>query len=239
MSDRAIEISDEPMMSTRAHPVIFLRRLYVPVATVVLVLLLGWWLVRTAEPLAGPPPEQRKETGANPELTPEEAKLARAVIEPGFASRGGREQLLFIGNSQTMAIPFGQPWDISTPQWFQVLLSRRAPGAVDVHCGSLGGLTMEETFFRVMDFEQSVSSPAAVIIAIHPELINRIGLREEVRQQAQEPASRTELRRLAASNPDLTLATRMIESVLKSDQAGQAGKETEATWPKRLENAVQ
>ncbi len=220
-------------------PGIVLRRLYVPVATVVLVFLLGSWLIRVAKPLTDLPPEQRVESGINPELTPEEAKSAHAVIEPGYGSRGGREQLLFLGNSQTMTVPYRQPGDISTPQWLQVLLSRRVPGGVDVHRASLGALVMEETLVRVVDFGESVSGPAAVIIAIRPELINGIGLREEVRQQAQDPVSRSELRRLAASNPDLTLADRMIEDILKSDQAGQTGAETEAPWPKRLEKDLQ
>src|ERR1700735_4712765 len=144
MSERAIAMLEASSRSVRAAQTFPFQRPYVPLATFLLVLLLGMWLVHEAEPLTAPPPELRKETGVNPALSPAEANLARAVIEPGFASRGGREQLLFIGNSQTMAIPYAQPWDISTPQWFQVLLSRRDPGAVDVHRGSLGGLTMVE-----------------------------------------------------------------------------------------------
>lgn len=239
MSNRAIEILDEPIVTTRTPLRILLRRLYVPVATVVLVLLLGAWLVRAVEPLIGTRPEQRLETGVNPALTQEEATLARAVVDPGFASRGGREQLLFIGNSQTMALPYAQPWDISTPQWFQLLLSRRAPSAVDVHRGSLGGMAMTEAMIRVVEFGESVSSPAVLVLDVRPEMLSGLAVRNEVREEAQQPAVASELRTLAAENTDLPLAAQVIASVLKSDAASASPTPSQVPWPQRLENSLQ
>ena len=239
MSDRAIEIYDQPMPATRVHPGVFLRRCYVPLATAVLVLLLGTWLVRAVEPLIGTRPEQRLQTGVNPALTVEEAELAHAVVEPGFASRGGREQLLFIGNSQTMALPYAQPWDISTPQWFQVLLSRREPGAVDVHRASLGGMAMTEVMFRVVAFGESVSAPAAIILDVRPEMLSGTAVRSEVREEAQQPAIANELRKLAAENSDLPLAAQIIGGVLKSDSAGTSLSPSQLPWPQRFESSLQ
>jgi hypothetical protein len=238
MSERAIamvEVSQEKARTARTFP---FHRAYVPVTTFLLVLLLGMWLVHEAEPLTAPPPELRKETGVNPALSPQEAKLARAVIEPGFASRGGREQLLFIGNSQTMAIPYAQPWDISTPQWFQVLLSRRDPGAVDVHRGSLGGLTMVETFVRVVSFGESTAGPAAVILAIHPELINRLSMRDEVRDEARQAAVSSQLRSLAESSPEFATSFELLNTLVKTDATNESTSGIRP-WPARLENYLQ
>ena len=239
MSDRVICMSDGPMTSTRVHPGFSLRRLYVPATTAVLVLLLGSWLVQEAEPLVSLRPEQRTETAMNPELTPEEAKLAHAVIEPGFASRGGREQILFIGNSQTMAIPYGQPWDITTPQWFQVLLSRRAPGAVDVHRGSLGGMSLAEVMVRGVAFGESVPKPAAVIVAIHPDLINRLSIQDKVRKEAQQPVVAGKLESLAENNSNCALAAKTIAAILSREQDSATGAEHKQSWPRRLEDSLQ
>ena len=112
MGDRAIGLIEVGEHGAASWLAVGLQRAYIPVATAFLVMLFAALLVYQAEPLTAPPPEQRKEIGANPELTPPEEKLAAAVIEPGFAARAGREQVLFIGNSQTMAIPYAQPWDI-------------------------------------------------------------------------------------------------------------------------------
>ena len=50
------------------------------------------------------------------------------------------------------------------------MLTRQAPGAVDMHRGSLGGLTMEEALLRIVAFGQATAKPAAVVLAIHPNL---------------------------------------------------------------------
>lgn len=238
MSERAIGIAEVERQSTVAIPARVLRRVYVPLATLLFVFLVGSWLVYEAEPLTATPPEQRKETGLNPELSPQEAAMAHAVIEPGFASRGGREQLLFMGNSQTMAIPYAQSWDISTPQWFQVLMSRRHPGAVDVHRGSLGGLTMVETLVRVIDFGESVGRPASAIIAIHPELINRLSMRDEVREESQKPAVANQLRSVS-SDGESTSAAHVLNTLTVSEQAMQSTTTNATPWPTRLEDFLQ
>ncbi|MGB8888941.1 MAG: hypothetical protein WCC87_19590 [Candidatus Korobacteraceae bacterium] len=239
MSERAIAIGEASLGSVGAAQTFPFQRAYVPLKTFLLVLLIGMWLVHEAEPLAAPPPELRKQTGVNPALSPQEAELARAVIEPGFASRGGREQLLFIGNSQTMAIPYAQPWDISTPQWFQVLLSRRDPGGVDVHRGSLGGMTLPEVVVRMVDFVTTAQTPAVVIFDLRPEILSDLSIRNEIRDEAKQPAVAAALRRLAASNPDLPRAAHVVEEMVSSDKTSQAAISQVTPWPNRLENTLQ
>ncbi len=239
MSERAIAMVETSQGNVRTAQTFPFRRTYVPVTTFLLVLLLGMWLVHEAEPLTAPPPELRKETGVNPVLSPAEANLARAVIEPGFASRGGREQLLFIGNSQTMAIPYAQPWDISTPQWFQVLLARRDPGAVDVHRGSLGGMTLPEVVVRMVDFATTTPTPAVVIFDLRPEILSDLSIRDEIRDEARQPAVAGALLTMANSNPDLPRAVHVIEEVVHNDRASQSAISQVSPWPNRLENALQ
>lgn len=239
MSDRALGIAQVEQHSVTPMPAGILRRTYTPLATLLLVLLLGLWLVYEAEPLVSTPPEQRKEVGVSPALSPGEAAMARAVIEPGFASRGGREQLLFIGNSQTMAIPYAQPWDISTPQWFQVLLSRRAPEAVDVHRGSLGGMTWPEVVVRVVDFEEGAPAPAAVIINLRPEMLSDLAVRNEVRGEARQPVVAAALETMVGSNPNLPNAAHIIDDLEHADGANRVASIDDAPWPIRLENAFQ
>jgi hypothetical protein len=236
MSERAIAITQASREDLiRAIP---WRRVHVPVTTLLLVSLLGAWMLHKAEPLTAPA-EQRKETASDPDLSPRQAEAARAVIEPGYASRGGREQLLFLGNSQTMAIPYAQPWDLSTPQWFQVLLARRDPGGIDVHRGSLGGMTMPEVMVRVVAFAEATPAPAAVVIDLRPELFNDLSVRDDVRQQALQPAVAAALRRLAAIAPN-SPSSRYIDNVLlKGVRDDQAEGPPSMPWPARMDQYLQ
>ncbi len=55
-----------------------------------------------------------------------ETQLAEAALTPDFGANLAVSNILYVGNSQSMAIMDRLPGDLTTPQWLQILLLRAA-----------------------------------------------------------------------------------------------------------------
>src|SRR5262245_47620847 len=114
------------------------RRWFVPVATLLLVCGGGHWVAThmAADLLRGGQNVrltfQDPAAAASAGLDGREVGLANAVLDRDRRPvTPGHTELLYLGNSQTLAIMDRKPGDLTAPQWLQVLLARRG-APVDV-----------------------------------------------------------------------------------------------------------
>lgn len=230
----------------------FLTRLYVPLVTIVLVLAVGNWLAKRSEfdPLTVAQNSRiRFQTGAEENarldgLTPAEAKAASKVVRDGFKEGSGSNELLYLGNSQTMAITDEKPGDLTTPQWLQILLLRRdgAGSAPQVILGSLPNQSMAEFLITLVAASQWRHYPIHLVIgSITLREWRGLSVRDSVRPWAEAAPVHDALTSLIAESPDLQLADAAIEGSIKSEKTGdgvaaQAQSQTVAT---RFEQRVQ
>lgn len=75
------------------------------------------------------------------------------MVDPARPVVSGHVQLLYLGNSQTLAIMDYQPSDLTTPQWLQVLTSRSQGSGppVDVRVGWPPNMTATEYSVRLVN----------------------------------------------------------------------------------------
>jgi hypothetical protein len=195
------------------------------VTTALLVLLGGLWLGGTEkiDPLTAAQNKRLQfQTGgdsanvASGELSPTEATIAEAVLEKDRKFSDGTTRLLYVGNSQTLAIMDRQAGDLTAPQWLQIFLSRRAAGRTappaNVILGSLPNMTMTEVLFKLIDAgEQSPRQVDVLLFATVLEEFRGLGVREEVGKLLENPTVKARLSALIASNPDLKSARAAVE----------------------------
>jgi len=226
-----------------------LSRLYVPVVTIVIVLVAGNWIASRSnfDPLTIAQNSRiRFQSGVEQfshidGLTPAEAAAAGAVVRDGFKEGPGTNQLLFLGNSQTMAITDEKPGDLTTPQWMQVLLLRQAGSgpASRVILGSIPNQSMAEFLVTLVAASQWPRHPVNTVIgSVTLREWRGMGIRDSLLSMAAAQPVRTALSSLIAANPDLPLADAALDGSLKGGQTGAAApiKQTVAA---RLEQRVQ
>lgn len=181
----------------------------------------------------------RVEGAHTAELTPAERRLAEIVLEEPRAGRAGASELLYVGNSQSMAIMDAQADDLTSPQWLQVLLARRAAAGapeVDVQLGSLPNLSMVEALIALVAAVEAHRVDVFLGAQVLEEF-RGLSVRDEMRTLAGEPPVAGGLRRLLEENRDLPAARRALAPLLAAST--QPSGESEAAGLARgLEQAV-
>jgi hypothetical protein len=213
-----------------------IRHGYVPLTSLCLVLLIAHWL-RTAafDPLVAAQNERIRfqrggESATNAAgLGPAELALAERVLEKHRASDGKHTELLYVGNSQTMAIMDQKPGDMITPQWLQVLLARQVPfgqrdknGAkhIDVNLGSLPNITAPELLIQLVAAgEKSPRQVDILVAAVVLEEFRGLGIRDEVEKLADLPTVKTRLRSLLDQGHELPTIHSSLQSLLNSNSS--------------------
>lgn len=217
-------MSDSP----RRRIALFIGRSYVPVVSVLLALLVGNWLAKSyaVDPLMAAQ-NQRIRFQQGGELLPagslsaEEARLAEAVLDKDGTGDKQRTGLLYIGNSQSLAIMDQQPGDIITPQWLQILLARQtdlAARSIHVQLGSLPNITATESLIKLIAAGgQSPRQIDMLLAATVLEEFRGLGVRDEVAAALESSTAKADLVSLVQSNPDLTLARKALEPFINPE----------------------
>ncbi|HST23944.1 MAG TPA: hypothetical protein VLR90_22745, partial [Blastocatellia bacterium] len=178
-------------------------------------------------------------------LTAEEARRGESVFDSMRATEDKHYGLLYVGNSQSLAVMDRHSDDIITPQWLQILFARQHdPTAqqLDVRLGSLPNITMTEVLIKlIVACEQSPRHTNAMIAAVVLEEFRGLGVRQEVASELSAPAAKNGLIALVENNSDLPAARKALEPLLKSEsQTVAAYKETRSdSVANRLENRLQ
>lgn len=223
-----------------------------PVVSVVLAVLIGNWLAKSYafDPLTAAQNrrirfQQGGDLSSASYLTAEEARLAESVFDSTRATDNKHFGLLYVGNSQSLAIMDQQPGDIITPQWLQIFLARQHDATAqqfDVRLGSLPNITMTEVLIKLIAAgEKSPRQTNAMIGAVVLEEFRGLGVRQEVASELSAPAVKNELMALLENNSDLPAAHKALEPLLKSEpQAVAADNETRNnSAADRLEDRLQ
>lgn len=229
-----------------------LTRLYVPLVTIALVLVVGNCLALRSkfDPLTVAQNSRiRFQTGAEETarldgLTPAEAAAGSEVARNRFKEGSGSNPLLFLGNSQTLAIMDEKPGDLTTPQWLQILLLRRggAGPAPQVILGSLPNQTMAEFLITLVAASQWRRYPVQLVVGgIALREWRGLSVRDSVVSWAAAPLVRNELTSLIEASPDLRFADVAIEGSIKAVQTGNgvASQARSQTVAARFEQDVQ
>jgi len=207
-------------------------RLYVPIVTLIIIALIGSW----AEPWANFDPLTVAQNGRlkfqsgdevlaakeTNRLSPAEARLAADVVREGLNRTGVGPRILFMGDSQTMAIMDRQPGDLTTPQWVQVILAREeADGHTPLLVlGSLPNLSMPEFLVRLIAANDSPNERVnAVILCVTLRQWRGLVVRPSELKLAQQARVEADIRRLIATNPDLADGDAAIVGALRAARA--------------------
>jgi len=162
-------------------------------------------------------------TQAN-DLSLDEVQLAQAVLSSGFDDGRDATRILYVGNSQSMAIMDRLPGDLTSPQWLQVLLARQVgtkESQVVVRLGSLPNLTMTELVVKLVAGESPPRGIDVVLLGLVLEEWRALGVRDETLFLAQQQTVRDELTRLVAANADLLSADKSLASILQPASGSQ------------------
>jgi hypothetical protein len=230
-------------------------KLYVPVTSILLVLLVGNWLSgsKAIDPLTAAQNNRiRFQVGGESSasklagLTTEEATLAKSVLHKDREVNEQSAQLLYVGNSQTIAIMDQRDGDMITPQWLQILLKRRhveESVPIDVHIGSLPNLTAPELLIRLVVAGET--SPRQVDILIGSAVLEEfrgLGVRDEVADLAKGENIKARLGALIAGNLDLTTVHNSLAPLLDSSASAttpSSHASAEITYSQKLEDRLQ
>jgi len=185
----------------------------VPAGTLVLVLVGGWWTgghLHKVDPLRAAQNKRlsfQSADGAAPTgLSLDETRRANEVLDRQRALAPGARQLLYLGNSQALAIMDRHPGDLTSPQWLQVLLGRGGSTA-EVRLGALPNMTTEEALISaVAAVEDRPRRADAVVAAVVLEEFRGVGSRAEVKALARVARTRAAIRELLEANRDLPAA---------------------------------
>lgn len=173
-------------------------------------------------------------------LPPEVAALASAVVDTNRPALPGHLQLLFLGNSQTLAIMDWRPGDLTTPQWLQVKFTEEWKTPVDVRVGSLPNITPTEHLIRLVAAGEHDPKQVNVLLLMTVlEEFRDLSVRPGVAQQASDPAVRKAIEDLLAANPDLPLARQALEPVLGGSNAAAGVDAPRESVAASIETAVQ
>jgi hypothetical protein len=232
---------------------------YVPVTSLILVLVLAHWLHTAAfDPLIAAQNERiRFQTGGEASnnsagLTAAELVLAESVLKKGRTPDAKHTELLYIGNSQTVAIMDQAPGDMITPQWLQVLLARQntpqknSEGAkpIEVNLGSLPNITAPELLIQLVAAgERSPRQADILIVAAVLEEFRGLGIREEVAELASAPEVKTRLHSLVEQGSDLPTVRTSLQTLLNqsvsSAELPLTTNSSDSPYAKRLEQRLQ
>ncbi len=216
----------------------FLRRVYVPLSCLLVVWLLGNWLTRPATAPEVKVEEPAQTQSARPRglaahcgQTQSEAALGPSLRRTNLEADANHVQLLYMGNSQTLAIMDAQPGDMTSPQCLQMLLARQADPLgkrIDVRLGSYGGMNVPEMFLRLVAAGESRPRQVDIaILAVSLEQFRKLGVREEVATLARAPAVAAKLKELAG--PNLPNARKALDPFFSSSQSATASRRDETS----------
>lgn len=228
-------------------------RLYVPVVTLALVLVVGHWLgaIERVDPLTVAQNSRIKfktvgasgGSGANTLAALEESKAA-AVLTRNRTIADDQLKLLYLGNSQTLAIMDEQLGDLTTPQWFQVMLSRQTDlelSRANVILGSEPNITMTELLIKVVaSGEQSPRQCDVLLDAAVLEEYRGLGVRDEIASMVDRSAVRAKLKLLLAESSDLRAAANAIGPFVKDGADNEhANASAQGSFARGLEDRLQ
>lgn len=236
------------------------RNGYVPVVSLCLVVLFAHFLRGTAafDPLVAAQNQRiRFQTGGESSgnssgLTPAELVLAESVLNKRRTPDGKHTELLYVGNSQTIAIMDQTPGDMITPQWLQVLLARRNTleqkerdeiKPIDVNLGSLPNITAPELLIQLVAAGERSPRQADILIASAVlEEFRGLGIRDEVSQLASAPEVKTRLHSLVEQGSDLSTVRTSLQPLSNSSVSSASPLTTDFSHPsyaQRLERRLQ
>jgi len=233
---------------------ILVRRTYVPAASIALVLLVGNWLANTYafDPLMAAQNRRiRFQKGGDLSspasgLTAPEADLAEAVIEDQRECNGNRAELLYVGNSQVLAIMDQRAGDIITPQWLQVLLARQYGSStqpIDVHLAAYPNITLTELLIKLVAAGEQLPRKVDILLAAAVlEEFRGIGVRDEIATALESPVNQAGLISLVDRNSDLPAARKAVEPFIKSapkPSTGGAGEQSKGSVASVVEQRLQ
>src|SRR6266853_4299921 len=171
-----------------------LKRLYVPVASLVFLILLGDWAVD-------------KGVRSDPYAAANAAAQAQLAAQREESGSADALQFLFLGNSQAFTIQDPRPGDLTTPQWMQILLSgdeSASRPAVKIYMGSEPNLTMTEVIVRLLANSESTPRRAdALILQLVLDGFRMHGVRGSVLNEARDVPVRAALNNVLQQNKDL------------------------------------
>ena len=241
------------------------QKLYVPIVTVCLLLVFAHWFhgIAGVDPLlAAQNSRLRFQTSGDSSklaegLTTAESALAESVLQKNREPDGKHLELLYVGNSQTLAIMDPRPGDMVTPQWLQVLLSRHgsadpkaksapqeiAVRPIEVSLGSLPNITAPEMLIQLVAAGER--TPRRVDILVASEVLEEfrgLGIRDDVAILASRPAVKAKLRSLLEQNADLETVHTSLEPVLHagvSTSTDLINDDSHPSYAQRIEQRLQ
>jgi hypothetical protein len=185
-------------------------------------------------------------------LTPNEISLAEAVLEKNRVPDGKHKELLYVGNSQTIAIMDQAPGDMISPQWLQILLARQngltqqtkpARLPVSVNLGSLPNITAPELLVRLVAAGECSPRQADILVASAVlEEFRGLGIRDEVTVAASADNVKARLHSLIEQNNDLATVRTSFQPLLAADASSATALATDAarhSYAQRLETKLQ
>ena len=221
------------------------QRFYVLVMTIALTVILGARLERkllTTHQAPNTHPDNQGAALAKTGLTEEEAKLALAVRQDASIGDPRHLRVLFLGNSETIVVVGAKPGDLNTPQWFQVYLSRSVDASVRrtrVHSGALPGMNIAEMLIALVAACENRPPQANVaIVGISPEVLRKLGVRDELAEVAQTEQVRHALEKLFAVEPKFADARAVLASVA-ARPPDSSPEESAISWPDRVETRLE
>ncbi len=177
-------------------------------------------------------------------LTPNEISLAESVLEKQRHVDGTHTELLYVGNSQTIAVMDQAPGDMISPQWLQVFLARsNAHQDVQVNVGSLPNLSAPELLIRLVAAGEASPRQVDVLVAsVVLEEFRGLGVRDEVAAEGNAETVKTRIRSLVEQNGDLTSVSTSLQSLLKSNSSSSinlTSSQADSSFAKRLETNLE
>jgi hypothetical protein len=228
-------VTAEPQRRT----LIFLRRLYLPLLSVLLTFLIGNWLAA----LSAQDVEQKMVEHTEHEMAPV-AGLSTSAVAEAHTVLGAtdleprRTHLLFLGDSQAFSRPDAPPGSLTSAQWLQVMLWRQDPNAVGVRVGAMPGMDVAEMLLRsIVAAEQQPRQADIVVVDLVLGELRELGIRNEMSSKMQSPAAQAALQSLVADNGDLPDAVKLLRPLLNS--AGQTKSAIDQPLATRMEDALQ
>jgi hypothetical protein len=223
------------------------RRLYVPLATAILVLVVGnFWAIHSHFDPQKAAQEERLhfKTAASTMaqgngLTSAEVSLAQQIFEKPQTISVNRPTLLYLGDSQTLAIMDGSESDLLSAQWLQVLLARKTHAeAMDVRLASQPNLSPAEALVIIVaTAEQAPGTVDAVLLSQALQEFRTVSIREDL-MPLLTPSVRATLKALAARCADLPAAVAAIDEVDKPRVTVDAASDAAPPLAMRLDHRV-
>ena len=136
-------------------------------------------------------------------------------------NRHGTLSVLYIGNSQTMAIMDMEPGDRIVVAWFASLLNHGDDGPFAVRLASEANLTMSELLLKTVVAALDPSRrPDVEVVGIVLDGLRWVEARGELVKFAESLGFREQVRRLLENGPPLPAAARAVEGLLQHVGAG-------------------